>query len=46
VYYLYERGISNLEMGYASAIGLVLFGVVLALSLGALRLYSEEDERE
>ncbi len=46
VYYLYERGISNLEMGYASAIGLVLLGVVLALSLGAVRLYPEEDERE
>ncbi len=46
VYYLYERGISNLEMGYASAVGLVLFGVVLALSLGAVRLYSKEDEKE
>ncbi|MCJ2544186.1 sugar ABC transporter permease [Synechococcus bigranulatus str. 'Rupite'] len=44
VYYLYERGIRDLEMGYASAMGLVLFGVVLLLSLGAVRLYSSREE--
>ncbi|MEO0803473.1 MAG: sugar ABC transporter permease [Cyanobacteria bacterium J06642_2] len=38
VYYLYERGFSNLDMGYAAAIGTVLFLVILLLSLSTVRL--------
>ena len=38
VYYLYERGFGGLEMGYAAAIGVVLFGIVCGLSLLTIRL--------
>ncbi|MEO0853302.1 MAG: sugar ABC transporter permease, partial [Cyanobacteria bacterium J06648_11] len=38
VYYLYERGFSDLEMGYAAAIGTVLFLIILVLSLATVRL--------
>jgi putative chitobiose transport system permease protein len=37
VYYLYEKGFSSLEMGYASAIGVVLFVVVFVLSVLSVR---------
>ena len=37
VLYLYQQG-SNLNVGYASAIGVVLFAVVLGLSLSSIRL--------
>jgi putative chitobiose transport system permease protein len=37
VYYLYEKGFSSLEMGYASAIGVVLFVVVFILSVLSVR---------
>ena len=37
VFYLYEQGI-DLNMGYASAMGVVLFLVVLGLSLSTIRL--------
>jgi putative chitobiose transport system permease protein len=37
VYYLYEKGFSSLEMGYASAIGVVLFLVVFLLSVISVR---------
>jgi putative chitobiose transport system permease protein len=37
VYYLYEKGFSSLEMGYASAIGVVLFIVVFVLSVLSVR---------
>ena len=40
VYYLYETGFDKLEMGYAAAIGVVLFGVVLGMSLSTIRLLS------
>lgn len=33
IYYLYEQGFSNLELGYACGIGVVLFGLVALLSL-------------
>ncbi len=33
VYYIFDRGFSRLEMGYASAISFVLFLVILAVSL-------------
>lgn len=33
VYYLYERAFQNLDIGYACAIGLVLFAIVFGLSL-------------
>jgi putative chitobiose transport system permease protein len=33
VYYLYEKGFSSLEMGYASAIGVILFLAIFAISI-------------
>jgi putative chitobiose transport system permease protein len=40
VYYLYEKGIGSLEMGYASAIGVVLFLVVFIISIATVKLTS------
>lgn len=39
VQYLYQRGISNLFYGYASAVGVVLFVVIFSLSLLQFRLF-------
>ena len=39
VYYLYEQSFENLEMGYANAIGMVLFVLVLAFSVLNLRFF-------
>jgi putative chitobiose transport system permease protein len=33
VYYLYDKGFTSLEMGYASAIGVFLFLIILIISL-------------
>jgi len=33
VYYLYEKGFSSLEMGYASAIGVILFLAIFIISM-------------
>ena len=38
VFYLYESAFVDFEMGYAAAIGVVLFGITLVLSLVNLRL--------
>ncbi|MFN5855077.1 MAG: carbohydrate ABC transporter permease [Pseudanabaenaceae cyanobacterium] len=38
VYYLFEKGISSLEMGYASAIGVFLFLVIFVVSIATFRL--------
>ena len=38
VYYIFDRGFSRLEMGYASAISFVLFLIILAVSLVNARL--------
>ncbi len=38
VFYLYESAFVDFEMGYAAAIGVVLFGITLVLSLINLRL--------
>lgn len=38
VYYLYEKGFDSLEMGYASAIGVVLFLGIMTVSIGALKI--------
>jgi putative chitobiose transport system permease protein len=38
VYYVYERAFQDLEINYASAIGLVLFIFILILSLINLRI--------
>jgi putative chitobiose transport system permease protein len=40
VYYLYEKGFSSLEMGYASAIGVVLFAIVFVVSIATVRFTS------
>ncbi|MGA1622579.1 MAG: carbohydrate ABC transporter permease [Synechocystis sp.] len=42
VYYVYERAFQDLEMNYASAIGLVLFGVIFVFSLINLKLSGSE----
>jgi putative chitobiose transport system permease protein len=38
VYYLYQRAFSDLEMGYACAIGLILFLIIFGLSILNLKL--------
>ena len=38
VYYIFDRGFSRLEMGYASAISFVLFLIILAVSLVNARI--------
>jgi putative chitobiose transport system permease protein len=42
VYYLYESAFSEFEMGYASAIGVVLFLLTLVFSLINLRFLREK----
>lgn len=37
VYYLYEKGFSSLQMGYASAIGVVLFLVIFFVAIATFR---------
>jgi len=37
VYYLYEQGFTSLQMGYASAIGVILFLAILLISLITVR---------
>jgi putative chitobiose transport system permease protein len=44
VFYLYETAFEEFEMGYASAIGVVLFGLTLVLSLINLRLTRGKDK--
>lgn len=39
VYYLYEQSFENLDMGYANAIGMVLFVIILAFSIINLRFF-------
>jgi putative chitobiose transport system permease protein len=39
VYYLYEQSFENLEMGYANAIGMVLFVLILVFSIVNLRFF-------
>ena len=34
VYYLYDKGFTSLEMGYASAIGVFLFLIIFIISIG------------
>jgi putative chitobiose transport system permease protein len=37
VYYLYEKGFNSLEMGYASAIGIVIFVSIFLVSVATFR---------
>jgi putative chitobiose transport system permease protein len=39
VYYLYQQSFENLEMGYANAIGMVLFVIILVFSIINLRFF-------
>jgi putative chitobiose transport system permease protein len=41
VYYLYQQAFQNLNMGYANAIGMVLFVLILGLSLLNLRAFEQ-----
>ncbi len=41
VYYIYEKGFDDLQMGYASAAALILFVVILGLTLMQRRLESK-----
>ncbi|HPX09996.1 MAG TPA: sugar ABC transporter permease, partial [Candidatus Cloacimonas sp.] len=38
VYYIYEKGFDTLEMGYASAVALALFLIILTLTVFQRRL--------
>ena len=42
--YLYTRGIGRLELGYASAIGMLMFVVIFVLSLIQLRAFGGAKE--
>jgi putative chitobiose transport system permease protein len=44
VYYLYEQGFNSLEMGYASAIGVGLFLVIMGISLAMVRFVNIQDD--
>jgi len=43
VYYLYESGFSEFNFGYASAISVILFLMVLVISVGQNRIWSDSD---
>lgn len=43
VYMIYDQGFHYFDFGYASAVGVVLFGVTLAASLLQRRLFREDD---
>ena len=38
VFYIYEKGFDTLEMGYASAVALILFVIILGLTIMQRRL--------
>jgi len=40
--YLYERAFENSQFGYGTAIGVVLFVLILGLSLASLRIMRRE----
>jgi putative chitobiose transport system permease protein len=44
VYYLYEKGIGGLEMGYASAIGVVLFLAIFTISILTVRFVAPSSQ--
>ena len=41
VYYLYEQAFENLNMGYANAVGMVLFVIILIFSILNLRFFEK-----
>jgi putative chitobiose transport system permease protein len=41
VYYLYEQAFENLNMGYANAVGMVLFVIILVFSILNLRFFEQ-----
>ncbi len=43
VYYLYEKGFGSLEMGYASAIGIVIFVGIFLVSVATFKLINSSD---
>lgn len=47
VYYLYEKGFSSsLELGYASAVGIVLFAIIFAVSVATVRLITPTSKNQ
>jgi ABC-type sugar transport system permease subunit len=44
VMYLYQRGFINFKLGYATAIAMVLFALILAVSVVQLRLLRYRDD--
>jgi multiple sugar transport system permease protein len=40
LFYLWQTGFQNLEMGYASALAVLLFGIVLCLTLVQWRFFN------
>jgi multiple sugar transport system permease protein len=46
VYYIYQQAFQYLQLGYASALSVVLFAIILVFSLVQLRVFRDEaDER-
>jgi multiple sugar transport system permease protein len=45
VYYIYQEGFKYLQFGYASALSVVLFGVILVFTLVQLRVFRQDDLR-
>ena len=41
---IYETGFSYLKMGQAAAISVVLFAIMLAFTLGQMRLFARGEE--
>ncbi len=44
VYYIYERAFENLDLGIASAAGLILMGVLLLLSLIQIKYFQKQED--
>ena len=43
VYYIYQRAFENLDLGYASAAGVVLLGIIMILSIINMRFFEDKN---
>ena len=43
VYYIYQRAFENLDLGYASAAGVVLLGIIMVLSIINMKFFEEKN---
>jgi multiple sugar transport system permease protein len=46
VYYIYQQAFQYLQLGYASALSVVLFAIILIFSLIQLRVFRDESDRD